>query len=75
MHRLEVGVPAFELFAEIGLCLSRSEARRLIRQGGAYVNDERIREFDVRIGVEHLGGEGILLKAGKKKVHRIQVQK
>jgi tyrosyl-tRNA synthetase len=73
MKRLEVGIPAFELFAEIDLCDSRSSARRLIRQGGAYVNDDRINDVDFRIGTAHLKDGGILLKAGKKKVHRIKV--
>jgi tyrosyl-tRNA synthetase len=74
MHRLNSGIPAFELFAESGLCLSKGAARRLIQQGGAYVNEERIREFDELLGGKHLTADGILLKAGKKKVHRIRVQ-
>jgi len=73
MKRLEDGIPAFELFAEIDLCDSRSSARRLIRQGGAYVNEDRISDIDFRIGTVHLKDGGILLKAGKKKVHRIKV--
>jgi tyrosyl-tRNA synthetase len=73
MKRLEDGIPAFELFAEIDLCDSRSSARRLIRQGGAYVNKDRINDIDFRIGTVHLKDGGILLKAGKKKVHRIKV--
>ncbi len=70
--RLESGVPAFELFVETGLCDSRSAARRLIQQGGAYVNSERVTDFDMPVGLGHLTEEGILLKAGKKKVHRIR---
>lgn len=73
--RLETGIPAFELFSEVGLCASRSAARRLIQQGGAYVNDARVQEQDFLIGTNALTAEGILLKAGKKKVHRVQLQK
>ncbi len=73
MERLHDGIAAFELFAEIDLCDSRSAARRLIQQGGAYVNEDRISEIDYRIGTAHLKDGGILLKAGKKKVHRIKV--
>ncbi len=72
-ERLEDGIPAFELFAEIELCGSRSAARRLIEQGGAYVNEDRINAIDFRIGAAHLKDGGIVLKAGKKKVHRIKV--
>lgn len=72
IERLDVGIPAFELFAEIELCDSRGAARRLIQQGGAYVNEDRIGDIDYRIGTRHLREGGILLKAGKKKVHRIK---
>ena len=37
---LERGVPAFELFARAGLAASNSEARRLIKGGGARINDK-----------------------------------
>jgi tyrosyl-tRNA synthetase len=73
MQRLEDGIPAFELFAEIDLCGSRGAARRLIRQGGAYVNEDRINDEDFRIGTVHLKDGSILLKAGKKKAHRVKV--
>jgi len=73
MERLQDGIPAFELFAEVDLCDSRSAARRLIRQGGAYINGDRITDIDFRIVASHLKDGGILLKAGKKKVHRIKV--
>lgn len=71
--RFEAGIPVFELLTETGLCDSRSAARRLIQQGGAYVNEERISDIDYRVGAEHLREGAILLKAGKKKVHRIRM--
>jgi len=73
-QRLESGIPAFELFAEIGLCSSKSAARRLIQQGGAYANQERIQTFDEMIGSDFLTAVGIVLRAGKKKVHRIRIE-
>jgi tyrosyl-tRNA synthetase len=72
--RLASGIPAFQLFAEIGLCSSKGAARRLIEQGGAYVNGERIHVFDALIGNRYMTSDGILLKAGKKRVHRIRVE-
>jgi len=74
-ERLAAGLPAFELFAEAGLCASRSAARRLIQQGGAYVNDVRIQEVDLRIGEAYVTSEGIVLKAGKKKICKVRVEK
>jgi tyrosyl-tRNA synthetase len=71
--RLSQGIPAFELLAEVGLCTSRGEARRLIQQGGGYINGQRIQKFDERVTLDHLEKGEILLRAGKKKYHRIQV--
>ncbi len=48
-RRLEEGVAAFMLFTEAGLCSSRSDARRLVAEGGAYINGERLDQFDTRI--------------------------
>jgi tyrosyl-tRNA synthetase len=69
--RLEAGVKAAELFAEVGLVPSRGEAKRLIQQGGLYVNDERVDGLDRLISLADAGPDGILLKTGKKKIHRI----
>jgi tyrosyl-tRNA synthetase len=71
---LEVGITAPELFEQVGLCRSRSEARRLIQQGGAYVNDEAVSSVDDLITAEHLSDGLILLRAGKKRYHRVVVK-
>ena len=64
----EIGVPAFKLFETVGLCSSGSEARRLIEQGGAYINDRRVDRFDELVTLnEFLENNRILLRAGKKK--------
>jgi len=70
-HRLEAGISPAELFTEIGLTPSRAEAKRLIKQGGLYVNKERIDSLERLLTVKDLGADGLLLKAGKKKIHRI----
>jgi tyrosyl-tRNA synthetase len=68
---LEGGILAPELFQRVRLCRSRSEARRLIQQGGAYVNDVAIGRLDESISAQHLVDGAILLRAGKKRHHRI----
>jgi len=70
--RLEAGIGPAELFTEVGLAPSRREAKRLIEQGGLYVNDERIDTTERLLTVKDLGPDGgMLLKAGKKKFHRV----
>jgi len=66
-RELEQGIPAFELFAQTGLCASRGEARRLLAQGGGYVNDVPVKEFDENISLNHADASGeIRLRKGKK---------
>jgi len=67
------GIPIFKLFEVSSLCTSGSEARRLIEQGGAYVNNKRVDQFDLAIKLDDFEGGGILLRAGKKKFHRIKI--
>jgi tyrosyl-tRNA synthetase len=69
--RLEAGITPAELFTEVGLTPSRGEAKRLIKQGGLYVNDERIDSLERLLTVKDLGPDGLILKAGKKKFHRV----
>ncbi|MFN2241148.1 MAG: tyrosine--tRNA ligase, partial [Anaerolineae bacterium] len=70
---LQAGITAPELFERVGLSRSRSEARRLIQQGGAYVNDKAVRSVDDLITAEYLLDGAILLRAGKKRYHRVVI--
>lgn len=72
--RFEEGVPAYELFTEIGLAGSRGEARRLLQQGGGYVNEQRIEAFDRPVTKDDIQDGAIVLRAGKKKHFRIEVE-
>ena len=72
---LKNGIPAFKLFCEVGLADSNGAARRLIQQGGAYVNGQRIDQFDQMITNQDLDEENaIVLRSGKKRFHKIKVQ-
>jgi len=69
--RLEAGISPAELFTHIGLTPSRAEAKRLIKQGGLYVNDERIDSLERLLTIKDVGADGMLLRAGKKKIFRV----
>jgi tyrosyl-tRNA synthetase len=73
-ERLSAGISPLELFVETGLSASRGEAKRLIKQGGMYVNDERIDSLELLLTEKNLTPNGILLRAGKKKYRRIVVK-
>jgi tyrosyl-tRNA synthetase len=72
--RLAEGIPLTTLLAETELASSRGQARRLIQQGGAYLNDRRVSDVDAMVGKADLTPDGILLRAGKKRYHRVLVQ-
>ena len=67
---LEAGIPAFRLFAIAGLVASNGEARRLIRSGGARVNDQPVKDEGQTIGVADLRDGAVKLSAGRKQ-HRL----
>ena len=65
---LENGIAVSNLYVTSGLTQSKGEARRLIKQGGAKINDEKIADGEAIITLEQLNSEGtIKLSAGKKK--------
>ncbi|MBE7620314.1 tyrosine--tRNA ligase [Gluconacetobacter entanii] len=64
---LHEGIPAFRLFADSGLVASNGEARRLIRGGGARLNDEVVTDEGRMIGEGDLRDGVIKLSSGKKK--------
>jgi tyrosyl-tRNA synthetase len=61
------GKSVTDLFVEAGLVQSRSEARRAVAEGGAYLNNERVDDPDyVPAPGDFLGGEVLVLRRGKK---------
>jgi tyrosyl-tRNA synthetase len=74
LARLEAGLGVLEIFAETSLTQSRGEARRMLQQGGVYVNDQRVEQVEAVLTPADLTVEGILLRAGKKKYHRLVVE-
>jgi len=73
-QELERGVLVVDLFVRSGLVASKSEARRLIEQGGAYVNQRRIASHEEKVDVTDVVDDSLLLRAGKKRYHRVRLQ-
>jgi tyrosyl-tRNA synthetase len=67
---LDAGIPAFRLFVMAGLAASNGDARRLIRGGGARVNDEAVADEGMVIAAPLLRDGAIKLSAGRKQ-HRL----
>jgi tyrosyl-tRNA synthetase len=75
INQLRTGIPAFKLFHMLDLTASGGAARRLIEQGGAYINGNRIDLFDYLVTDNDLDNSEIVLRAGKKRFHKIKIRK
>ncbi len=69
------GTGILELCERTGLTASRGEARRLVRAGGLFVNNERQGDEQAVITASHLiEGELLVLRKGKKSYHLVQIE-
>ncbi|UTC64872.1 tyrosine--tRNA ligase [Treponema sp. OMZ 788] len=72
LAKLNEGIGVLDLFAEAGLASTKSEARRLVEQGGAFINEEKISDIKAVIGKDKLDKDNeMILRAGKKRFMRI----
>ncbi|GJL84995.1 MAG: tyrosine--tRNA ligase [Micavibrio sp.] len=66
--RLGKGISVIDLLVETGLASSKGEARRLIKGGGAKVNDNKVEAEDQSVSTPDLTADNyVKLSAGKKK--------
>jgi len=70
---LEGGIDLVDLLCRAKLAASKGEARRLIKNGGVYVNNVRV-DGEIKVGPNHRASESFLvLRSGKKNYHLIRV--
>jgi tyrosyl-tRNA synthetase len=78
--KFEAGYNVVDLFADSGLVPSKSEARRLVQQGGAFIRCaagafEALGDVNTAVGAECLDSDGeLVLRAGKKRYCRVMVK-
>jgi len=71
---LEAGLPVVDLLVSAGLAASKGEARRLIKGGGAKLNDGPIADETAKATVADLNADGVVkLSAGKKRHALVKV--
>jgi tyrosyl-tRNA synthetase len=66
------GINVADLLSRTGLAASKGEARRLIRGGGARLNDARIDDEAMLVDTAHLQGGQLTLSAGRKRHVRVR---
>ena len=79
---MEEGIEAFILFEMCDLCNTRGEARRLLKQGGGYkhihgtkapIEFQTVKAHNETITIEDFEDGTLYLRAGKKKLHRLEI--
>ena len=70
-NEVSQGLSVVDVFVDTELSGSKSEARRLIKQGGGYMNDTRIESVDTTLSLEDFKDGEVLFRAGKKRYHKI----
>lgn len=69
------GMPLAEVLTHVKLTASKGEATRLVRSGGAYVNNRRVIDERARLSVrDAIGGRVIVLRKGAKHYHLVRLQ-
>lgn len=72
---LDEGKDILTLLVETKLAGTRSEARRLVSQGGVSVNEEKVTAIDRVFTTADFDADGVLLiKKGKKGFHQVKAQ-
>jgi tyrosyl-tRNA synthetase len=70
----DAGLPVrlVDLLVRTELTPSKSAAARLVRQGGAYVNDQKVEDEDQLVEAgDFIDGRWVLLRAGKRQRHLV----
>ena len=69
------GMSLVEMLATVKLAASRSEATRLVKGGGVYVNNVRATDERARLTAsDAIGGQVILLRKGRKDQHVVKLR-
>ena len=72
---MEAGKDILSLLVETKLAPTRSEARRLVQQGGVSVNDEKVTDVYKTFTAEDLDEDGaMIIRKGKKVYHKVKAE-
>lgn len=73
--KLQDGMGVLDLLTWSGLIPSKGEGRRLIQQGGLYINGERVNDFNLVITPSSFNNGELIIRKGKKVYHRLILNK
>lgn len=70
----ELGCTIIDLIVNTKILPSKSEARRLIQQGGLTINDEKVTDTNLVITKASFNDKSMLIRRGKKNYNRIVIK-
>jgi len=74
IQQLNDGIKAIDIIKDYDICKSKNKAKRLIEQGGIYLNNKRIDSIDYVINNNDIDNDSILFRIGKKKYFKIKIK-
>lgn len=69
----ENGKQIIEIIKEIGFVKSNGEGRRLIQNGGIYVDEKQVEDFNLLINLDDFKEDKLLIRKGKKNFHQLKL--
>lgn len=69
--KADLPIGLLQLMTDVGLTQSNGEARRLIKQGGVSIDDEKVSDPSLEVTEDLFTDDKIIIKKGKKNFHRI----
>ncbi len=74
LEKIEKGIDIVSLLIEANLASSKSDAKRLIDQGGIAVNGGKIESAGVIISLDNFDESKLIIKKGKKIYHKVTIK-
>lgn len=71
--QVEKGIDILTLLLDTGVTASKGEGRRLIQQGGIYIEEDRIDDFTRLVTLKDFKNGKLLLRKGKKIFHLVKL--
>lgn len=69
------GMPVIDLLVTTGVATGKGDARRLIDGGGAYINNQQVKDAQMTVGLEaSIEGRFLVLRKGRKTYHLVKLK-
>jgi len=70
---LAEGMDLLQVLCDINFVKSRGEGKRLVKQGGIYVNENQVKDFAQQLTLTDLEDGKITIRKGKKSFHQLKL--